>query len=428
MKVPARNFYRTAMIAFSHACDHASAESEKDAIQIVVSLDYGVEMLLKAVVLEQGESIMSRGGHTITLSEAHKKCGPYVNSPTIELLRVGRDNLQHSAGYAAPETSRDFLEGTLLFVEEVLEKEFSLSLPPELATTAQSRPPEMTKDLTILSESPQLQRDISADPENKVVVWAEADAGSQNLGVYYMKESGSPTKLTPVGGFEYMPRTDGEHVVAYRQSGGVVLYNLMDGSRNIISETGGPTSIAEGYIGAQGLSVTGGLGGGVWLYSMVKKKWEQLDENGDSIKISGDRAVWQVFDTTKEAHQVKQRALVGGKTTIIAENMAHPSPSGSLIAYQEWGGKKIHVVDNQGKQIYQTTGFFPLLNDKLLSYYEGADNDYTLKVTNIETGQTLLSLSWVGFPMGGSGYVDKNTVYFESRAGRDVHAVWKAHF
>lgn len=412
----------------SHAAKHSSINDESDAIQVVLSLDYGIEMLLKAVLLNRGESIMSNPGRTIGLPEALKRCGRYDNSSSVEILRQHRDNLQHFAGYASSEDCKDLMEGVMLFTEEVHSKEFSLDLPKELSAMTIPSPPKPRNNLKPIHESPQLQRDVSGDESGETIVWSQAEPNSEVLGVYYSIKDAKAIKLTPVGQFEYMPRTDGKHVVAYRQNGGVVLYDIEEGTRTIISETGAPTSVGGGYIGAQGLSIQEGLGGGVWLYEMAAGTWEQLSQSGDSVRIASDYIVWQEYDEKIGTQIIKYRKLKGKEIKILANEAAGASPSGSLIAYQDWApDSKIHVIDAQGKEVYAAeNGFFPALNGKYLSYYRGRDEKYTLLVDNIETGQNLLELNWVGWPMGGTAAIGKDAVYFESRSGKDVHAIWKA--
>src|SRR5689334_3166051 len=116
MKPAARQFYRTALVAFRHAYDHSLADNESDAVQVVLSLDFGIEMLLKAVLLNKGESIMN-GKMSINLIEALKRSGPYKQGSTVEILRERRNNLQHFAQYTDAVTTRDLYEGALLFVE-----------------------------------------------------------------------------------------------------------------------------------------------------------------------------------------------------------------------------------------------------------------------------------------------------------------------
>jgi hypothetical protein len=105
------------MDALDHARQHAASASEHDAAQVVLSLDYAAEMLLKAVLLERGESIMEKPGRSIGLQSAMKRVGSYRNGATIEILRERRDNLQHLAAGVDLATTQDLYEGVMLFVE-----------------------------------------------------------------------------------------------------------------------------------------------------------------------------------------------------------------------------------------------------------------------------------------------------------------------
>ncbi len=428
MQPAARSFYRTAILAMSHAAKHSAISDESDAIQVVLSLDYGIEMLLKATLLNRGESIMAKPGRTISLPDALKECGHYDNSSSVEILRQHRDNLQHFAGYASSEDCRDLMEGIMLFTEEVHTKEFSMNLPKELSAMTVPSPPKKSENLKPIHESPQLQRDVSGNEAGEVIVWSQAEPNSEALGIYYSANDGQAIKLTPIGQFEYMPRTDGRYVVAYRQGGGVILYDIEKNARTVISETGAPTAVSGGYIGAQGLSIQEGLGGGVWLYEMSSGTWEQLSQSGDSVRISSDYLVWQEYDQKVGTQIIKYRKIKGKEVKSLANVAAAPSPSGRLIAYQDWGPEsKIHVINTDGNEIYTAeNGFFPSLSGKYLSYYRGGNEKYSLLVDNIETGQNLLELNWVGWPMGGTASIGEKAVYFESRSGKDVHAIWKA--
>jgi len=280
------------MDALEHARQHAFGDSALDAAQVVLSLDYAAEMLLKAVLLERGESIMQKPGRSIGLQEALRRTGAYSNGPTIEILRERRDNLQHLAASVDSSTSQDSYEGAILFIEEVLRQDFSLQLPPELRISPEPVPTDAEGEL--VEPAAELQRDVHAARDT--VVWAQATPGSNALGAFVQAEgAGTARRLTPDSEFEYMPRTDGRFVVAYRQLGGVVLYDLASHERRVVSEQGGPTDVRDGFVAAQGLDIPDGLGGGVWIYSMEADTWDQVSETGDSARLTADRVIWQEF-------------------------------------------------------------------------------------------------------------------------------------
>src|SRR5690348_14776162 len=132
MRPEARQFHRAALMAFRHARQHVDEVGELHAAQVVLSLDFGIEMLLKAALLERRESIMERPGRSISLLIALKRAGPFRNGSVVEVLREHRDTLQHFAAYTDPATANDLYEGAILFVAELLQQAFSQSVPDEL--------------------------------------------------------------------------------------------------------------------------------------------------------------------------------------------------------------------------------------------------------------------------------------------------------
>jgi hypothetical protein len=126
-----------------------------------------------------------------------------------------------------------------------------------------------------------------------------------------------------------MPKTDGTSVVAYRQSGGVVLYDLASGERKILSETGGPTDILGDYVATQGREISDGLGGGISLFNRTTETWTDISVGGDSARLTESRIFWQELEGEKLV--IKYRALnETDEEHILIPSGSHPSPSGDL--------------------------------------------------------------------------------------------------
>ena len=209
----ARPFYRAAMDAFEHARQHADVTDSVDAAQVALSVDYGLEMLLKAVLLERGESIKAGNSNkSIGLPDALRRAGPYKNSSAAEVLRVRRDSLQHFAQYSNSETTRDLLAGALLLVSEIPQQDFGLALPSGLQVCLGPQDVWLADDLTLLEESEYAQRDVSADGD--VVAWAQGVGNASSLAVWVKIGDRPSMQLTPENEFEYMPRVGVSSVAA----------------------------------------------------------------------------------------------------------------------------------------------------------------------------------------------------------------------
>ncbi len=410
------------MDALEHARQHAFGVSALDAAQVVLSLDYAAEMILKAVLLERGESIMQKPGRSIGLLEALKRIGSYSNGPTIEILRERRDNLQHLAASVDSATSQDFYEGVILFIEEVLRGDFELSLPAELRISPESV--LATAESELVNPAAELQRDVHASAGT--VVWAQAAPGSNALGVFVQVADAGVRRLTPESEFEYMPHTDGRYVVAYRQSGGVVLYDLSIDERRVLSEQGGPTDIRNGFVAAQGLGIPGGLGGGVWIYSMADGSWSQLSDTGDSARLTDQRVIWQQM--SHDTMTVRGRDLRGGEVEVVVTGMGHPAPSGGMLAASTWRGSDPEIVlyDETQKGRLRTTGIFPHLDGSRLAFLRPAEEGHDLIVMDVDREAVVVNLRAVGFPAGSGPVVDGDWVYFESASDRGIHAVYRS--
>jgi hypothetical protein len=426
MKPIANAFYRAALNALGHAHIHSREDGKDDLVQVVLSLDFAVEMLLKALLLNRDEPIMLSGGRSIGIFEAMKKVKTpttYLDAASIQVLHEMRNNLQHLAGYIDSasvsdmyDTAMRFADEAVLELGEVLPDEFKLS--PSLA-----RIPTLG-GMTPIFESEFLQRDVNA--RNGTVVWAQGETSSSNLGVWAKQSGQEPTRLTSSDQFEYMPKTDGTSVVAYRQSGGVVLYDLASGERKILSETGGPTDILGNYVATQGREISDGLGGGISLFNRTTETWTDISVGGDSARLTESRIFWQELEGEKLV--IKYRALdETNDEHILISSGSHPSPSGELVAWADWiADSEIHVTSITGEEVFSgEKGIFPSLCGTTIAYLQPSDDTHILVVQDIYDTDAKVVLPWVGFPIGSGPVVTEDGVYFESSTGRERHAIWQ---
>lgn len=425
MQPAARQYYRAAFMAFEHAKQHADVASDLDAAQVILSLDFGVEMLLKAVLLDRSESIVEKPGRTIGLVTALKRAGSYKNGSSVEILRDRRDSLQHAAQYTDAATTADLFEAALLFVTEVLKTEFPQELPPALLRSVS--PTERSPSLVRVHDSTRLQRDIAVATDGSIA-WAEGVPNSSELAVHVLAPDGETEVLTPAGAFEYMPVIGSGKVAAYRQSGGVVLYDLGAGDRSILSETGGPTDIRGDLIAAQGLGVEGGLAGGIHLYDMRSRSWTVISEAGDSASLTEDFVYWQMLEDDRMV--IKRRRLdADDEGVIVADRATHLKVSDRFLAWCDWPGgaePNLHIADLDGAEVRECgVGIFPDTLGDRVAFLRPARGSYDLVVVDIPSGKVLIEVSAVGFPVGHGPVLAASDVYLEARNGLPTHGLWR---
>lgn len=420
LKAIARPFYRAAALAFEHARQHVNGDTELDAVQVILSLDYGVEMLLKAILMNRGEDIMPRRKVSLSLSDALDMLPELKNGPSIKILRDRRDNMQHLAAPSKIEEAIELYEATMDFVAEALKTEFNQELPEDyvLSTAEDSKKLSVAQ---VLYDTNELQRDVYV--QNGIVVWSQGH--HQNLAVYMMDVDGTkPIRLTPSGKFEYMPITDGTRIATVRQEGGIVVYDAKKRTRSILHENGLPNSITSTHLSAQGLNISDGLGGGIDLYNFKSKRWQKISESGDNSRLSGKYIYWNDYLDGK--YRVFYREIKGGEIKELASDATWVTASNDLVAYTEYpaASSKISVVDHKGKVYFEAErGIFPHLNGDLIAYLKNQENKYSLVVANVKTGQILQDEDWVGFPTGRGPQIYKDLVFFETTASKQVNKI-----
>jgi hypothetical protein len=183
VKPIAEPFYRAALTALGHAHAHKHEGGVGDSVQVILSLDFAVEMLLKSILLNRGESIRHSNGGSINFHEAIKKVKlptTYFDAASIKVLRENRNILQHFAGYVDIATVSNLYDSALPFIEDAF-AELGETIPGELRLSPSFATIPQLRGLTQILESKFLQRDVNA--RNGTVVWAQGEADSPSLRV-----------------------------------------------------------------------------------------------------------------------------------------------------------------------------------------------------------------------------------------------------
>lgn len=330
--------------------------------------------------------------------------------------------MQHFAAYADRQTVLELAEGARRFATELVRAELGLDLD-DVRGTSRAKPSEVRIKEELVEPAEELQRDASFG--GGVLVWAQGRAGSSMLGIRARGGDRVTRWLTPEDEFEYMPHTDGSHVVAYRQSGGIVLYDIASGQRTVISESGGPGDIERGVVAAQGIGIAGGLGGGVWLVRLGGGDEEVVAQEGDSPRLSDDRLVWQ--ELRGGAMTIRMRPRDGKNVTDLVSNATHPSIDGSLVAWNESSGRpSIWATDlDSGERLrVAEAGIFPDVRGSRIAFLSHRDDSYGVCVFDFRARQTILQIEDVGFPMGRGPILAEREVVWESGRDRGVNQLY----
>lgn len=429
MTASEQDLFDTAMLALQHASLHSDMREELDVMQVVLSLHFAAEMLLKADLVSMDKSIMQEDGqHTITFTDALSRTGKYRNKATISQLGEHRNDLQHIGKRVAEQTVRTLYQESLLFAEEAAKK-LGRKLPPSIDMLP-FRVPTIAAAERIFDVDA-VQRDVDAYGET--VVWAQGTE-QDTFAVHVQLSSGEVKRLTPEGEFEYMPYTDGMSVVAYRQSGGVVLYDLATGDRKLISETGGATDINKDWIAAQGLAVTGGLGGGIWLYSRRRGEWFEVEPSASAggAQLGSDSVVWMDLDDSQQViRRVSLADLSEPSPVVVVRNATHPSISGRRLAYDtraQHPGVGVAVAET-GEELHAVVnGLFPHVHGGMVAYLSHDHEGYWLGLDDVARKRSIVERTKIGFPLGRSPVLTEHAVYFEASTAEGRHSIYRMRF
>lgn len=417
----ARAFLRAGLSSLEHAYSHASGSDSEDAAQVLMSAAHCAEMVCKAAMVQKEKNIFrgGRGKETISLREALKELGTREHSAEMQILAGRRDPVYHFASYADMPQALDNLEVVRAYISDLIRDDFGLDLEilVELPRLAEPVP----RQGSLIEETAAAQRDASFG--GTLLAWAQGEDGTDRLRIKLMESNGTRRWLSPPEEFEYMPHTDGRSVVAYRQSGGVIHYDLKSNLRTVLSETGGPGDVQDGIVVAQGIEVVDGLGGGVWLLSPEGGP-EQVSENGDSPRLDLGYVIWQ--ELWGEEMTVRRRSIQSGPMEVLAVNASHFGIHEGLFAFQEMGRAPrlfaLELDKGEGPTQVSNRGIFPDARNGRIAYLEVLGDGFNLHVFDWRTRKIVFELENVPFPTGRGPILTDTHVIWEGREfGRPGH-------
>lgn len=416
MRNQAKSFFQAALDAFSHAEDHLERDTDKDNAQVLLSLFYALEMLMKAARIEKSMDIFrEKGRQTISFGEALKDFSRLAHAADMRILEEDRHSLQHFAQFAHRSRVEGHMESALKFAEQLVRNEFGFELASVRVVPA-AEPAAPALHGQALDPGEELQRDAAFG--GGVVVWAQARPNSDRLGIRLREADGTAGWLSEEEQFEYMPHTDGRLVAVYRQSGGIVLYDIESGTREILAETGGPGAVEDGIVAGQGLGIEDGLGGGVWLIPVDSKDPEQLDEQGDSPRLSGGKVVWQSLDDG--ILTICVRDVAGGEIETVERNAAGVTLHEGLLAWSERSARPpLWAMDLERRERIRVSdaGIMPDVCRNLIAFLRRREDFYDLVVYDFARQEPMMELEDVGFPTGRGPILTDGEVIWEN--GRD---------
>lgn len=120
--------FQSAMELFGHSISHYNGKKELDRKLLILHLANAVELILKDLVLDAGQSIYKNSKETITIQgclsilKEHKVDLPFLNK--IELLIDERNALQHRFGSPNELTSIFYMNIAQIFFKEVLKNHY----------------------------------------------------------------------------------------------------------------------------------------------------------------------------------------------------------------------------------------------------------------------------------------------------------------
>lgn len=230
-----------------------------------------------------------------------------------------------------------------------------------------------------------------------------------------------------------MTATNGKIVAAYRQSGGIVIYDVDSRERRLLSETGGPGDVDDELVAAQGLAIEGGLGGGIALLPLDGSEPEVVSEAGDSPKLWAGRVFWQ--ELRGEMVDILARDVGGGVTVAIVNDGVNPSVHDHLIAWTDRASRpSVYVMDLRSgeRRTISERGIFPDTKFGRTAFLEHAGPDdeapasrYDLVVYDWLQNTELLRVQEVGFPTGRGPLLTENTVVWEMADERGITQLWE---
>ena len=125
--------FQSSLDLFAHSIEHFNRGTERDRKFVILHLANSVELILKDLLLDLGESIYKNPKETIStvgaISTLTKEKG--INIPNLnklELLIDERNALQHRYGFPNELTTIFYMDATYIFFEEFLKLNYSLEI------------------------------------------------------------------------------------------------------------------------------------------------------------------------------------------------------------------------------------------------------------------------------------------------------------
>ncbi|MBT3067617.1 hypothetical protein [Rhodoferax sp. U11-2br] len=135
--------FQSSMELLGHAITHFNGTSELDRKLVILHLSNSVELLLKDMILDSGESIYKNPKETITIHGCIELLGtkkiavPFLNK--LELLVDERNALQHRFGSPNELTAIFYMNVALEFFRSVLKQHYSQDLDELIAQFADEK-------------------------------------------------------------------------------------------------------------------------------------------------------------------------------------------------------------------------------------------------------------------------------------------------
>lgn len=135
--------FQSAMELLGHSITHFNGTSELDRKLVILHLSNSVELLLKDIVLDGGDSIYKNPKETITIHgciealNARKVTVPYLNK--LELLIDERNALQHRFGSPNELTTIFYMNVALDFFRSTLKQHYGLEFDETIAQFADEK-------------------------------------------------------------------------------------------------------------------------------------------------------------------------------------------------------------------------------------------------------------------------------------------------
>jgi uncharacterized protein YutE (UPF0331/DUF86 family) len=124
--------FQSSIDLFAHSIEHFNSGTERDRKFVILHLANSVELLLKDLLLDLGETIYKNPKETISIAGAISTLTkkniniPFLNK--LELLIDERNALQHRYGFPNELTTIFYMDTTYKFFESFLKDNYSLNI------------------------------------------------------------------------------------------------------------------------------------------------------------------------------------------------------------------------------------------------------------------------------------------------------------